>query len=92
MKTIVATAYLSMFTRQSCYAALLLGSMTELVAAQESASTQSTPTTDAPTYRVGDTWTFSWGNTGTGPEGKGVQVQKVASVTEDETTPSTTVS
>ena len=90
MKTIVVTPHLLMFARQSCYAALLLGCLTRLVAAQEPASTQSTPTTVAPIYKVGDTWTFLWGKTDTKPGVAGVQT--VVSVTEDQTTLSVSTS
>lgn len=87
METIVVPKYLSMFARQSCYAALLLGSMTGLVAAQESASP---PTTDAPIYKVGDTWTFLWDKTDTKPGV--IDVQTVVSVTDTQTTLSVSTS
>lgn len=90
MKTIVVTSHLSMFARRSCYAALLLGCLTRFVAAQEPASTQSTPTTAAPVYKVGDTWTFLWGKTDTKPGVTGVQT--VVAVTENQTTLSVSTS
>lgn len=58
MKTRIATAYLSMLARQSCYAVLLLGYLTSPLVAQEPASAPGAPTTAAPNYKVGDTWTF----------------------------------
>jgi hypothetical protein len=81
MKAIIVSAYLSMFVRQSCYAAMLLGCLTRPIVAQEPAGP---PTTGAPIYKVGDTWTFLSGKTDTNPGVTGVKT--VVSVTENQTT------
>ena len=67
MKAHIATAHMSMLARQSCYAAMLLGYLTSPLVAQEPASAPGTPTTAAPSYKVGDTWTFIWGRTDSKP-------------------------
>jgi hypothetical protein len=60
MKPQIAKAYLSKVARQSCFAALLLGGLTSPLVAQEPSSAPGAPTTTAPSYKVGDTWTFLW--------------------------------
>jgi hypothetical protein len=55
METIAMRPRLSVLARRCCHAAWLSGCPTALVAAHEPASTQSPPTTVAPTYKVGDT-------------------------------------
>jgi hypothetical protein len=84
MKNPIATAHLSMFARQSCYAAMLLGCLTSPLIAQEPASAPGAPTTAAPSYKVGDTWTFIWGRTGSKPGAP--LVLTVVAVTETQTT------
>lgn len=81
MKTIVVTAYLSIFAKRYCYAAILPGCLTTLTVAQEPAAA---PTADAPIYRAGDTWTFSTVKTDGQPGD--TTVQTVTSVTENQTT------
>ncbi|SEA59511.1 hypothetical protein [Paraburkholderia sartisoli] len=84
MKTIIVMAYLSMFSRQSCRAAMLLGFLTASVAAQEPTSTSNTPSSSAPVYKVGDKWTFIYGRTDS-KQGTSV-VQTVVVLTEKQTT------
>jgi hypothetical protein len=88
MKTHIATAYLSMHAWQSCYAAMLLGCLTSPLLAQEPASAPGTPTTAAPSYKVGDTWTYLWGRTDSKPGD--LLVLTVVAVTETQTTMSST--
>ncbi|MEX3686489.1 hypothetical protein AB3X91_07745 [Paraburkholderia sp. BR14263] len=84
MKVRNATPTLSLLTRHSCHAALLLGCLTNPCTAQPPASPPGTPTADAPSYKVGDTWTFIWGRTDSTP---GVPlVVTVVAVTETQTT------
>jgi hypothetical protein len=84
MNALVVAAYLSMFARQSCYAAMLLGCLTRPVVAQEPASAPNTPTTAAPIYKVGDTWTLLWGRTDSKPGTP--LILTVVAVTEKQTT------
>jgi hypothetical protein len=84
MKTHIETAYLSMLARQSCYAAMLLGSLTSPLLAQGPASASGANTTAAPIYKVGDTWTMLWGKTDTSPGT--LYVLTVVAVTEVQTT------
>ena len=87
MRTLVVAAYLSMFVKRSCYAAMLLGCLTSPVMAQEPASaptTPSAPTTAAPIYKVGDTWTLLWERADSKPGTPFVQT--VVAVTEKQTT------
>jgi hypothetical protein len=84
MKTHNATAYLSMLARQSRYAAMLLSCLTSPLVAQEPASAPGTPTAAAPSYKVGDTWTYVWGRTDSKPGTP--LVLTVVAVTETQTT------
>jgi len=88
MKPQMAMAYMSMLARQCCFAALLLSGLTSPLAAQELASAPDVPTTAAPSYKVGDTWTYLWGRTDTRPGN--VLVLTVVAVTETQTTMSST--
>jgi len=67
MKIHRATPYLSLLARHSCHAALLLGCLASPPGAKEPASASGTPTADAPSYKVGDTWTLIWGRTDSSP-------------------------
>ena len=84
MKVHSATPYLSLLARHSCHAALLLGCLTNPPGAQEPASARGTPMADAPSYKVGDTWTLIWGRTDTRPGTP--LVMTVVAVTETQTT------
>lgn len=84
MKVHGVTADLSFLMRQSCYAAMLLGCLTNPPAAQEPERARGTPTATAPSYKVGDTWTFIWGRTGSRPGTP--LVMTVIAVTETQTT------
>jgi len=84
MKTLVVAAHLSMFARQSCYAAMLAGCLTRPAVAHEPASAQNAPTTIAPIYKVGDTWTLLWGRSDSKPATP--LVLTVVAVTEKQTT------
>lgn len=84
MKAIVVKPYLSMFARLSCYCAMLLGCLARPIVAQEPASTPGTPTTAAPIYKVGDTWTLINGRTDSKPGTP--LVLTVVAVTENQTT------
>lgn len=81
MKTIVMTAYPSMFTNLYRCAALLLGCLIAPTMAQEPAGPAAA---DAPIYRVGDTWTFLTANTD--GQSSDTTVQTVTAVTEKQTT------
>jgi hypothetical protein len=81
--------YLSMIKHPFCYAALLLGCLPRLVAAEEPQVVSSTPTTAAPIYKVGDTWTMLFNKTDTQPGVTGVQT--VVVVTDNQTTLSVSI-
>lgn len=79
---------LSMLARQSCLAAVLLGGLTRPLVAQEPAGATDVPTAAAPSYKVGDTWTYLWGRTDT--RRGDVLVLTVVAVTATQTTMSST--
>src|ERR1700757_1217457 len=81
MKPLVVTLALSRSVTRYCYAAMLLGYLTGPTVAQELVVA---PTTDSPTYKVGDTWTFSVSTTN--PGATGIHVETVVSVSENQTT------
>lgn len=81
MKALVGTADLSMFARWSSYVGIFLGCLIALALAQEPAGS---PTTDAPVYKVGDTWTFL--TPGSDGQPGATTIQTVKSVTETQTT------
>jgi hypothetical protein len=80
VKTMLVTAYLSVFAKRYRYAVMLLGCLTTATMAQEPSGT---PTADAPIYRVGDTWTILFGKTAV--------TETVISVTEKQTRMSKTI-
>ena len=84
MKVHSSAPYLPLLARYSSYAALVFGCLTNPPAAQEPTSTPGTPTADAPSYKVGDTWTFIWGRTDSRPGTP--LVMTVVAVTETQTT------
>lgn len=86
MKSIVVTAYMSKATRQTCCVAMVLGCVAGPVLADEPAAAPGNPTTAAPVYKVGDTWTFSWSATNTNSGAPSQRVESVVSVDENQTT------
>lgn len=88
MKPQISMAYLSVLARQPRFVAVLLGGLTSALMAQEPASAPDVPTTAAPSYKVGDTWTYLWGRTDASPGN--VLVLTVVAVTEVQTTMSST--
>lgn len=72
----------------ACEALLPCGTVVRLPdsppGAKEPASAPGTPTADAPSYKVGDTWTFIWGRPDSRPGTP--LVMTVAAVTETQTT------
>lgn len=85
MKSIVVTAYLSKAVRQACNSLMLFGCLAVPVLAGEPA-TPGSPTTAAPVYKVGDTWTFSVSTTNTNFGAATLHVESVVSVAENQTT------
>jgi hypothetical protein len=85
MKSIVVTAYMSKAAHQACCVALVLGCITGPVLADEPA-TPGSPTTAAPVYKVGDTWTFSVRATNANSGAPAEHVESVVTVDENQTT------
>lgn len=85
MKTAVGTARVAMAARMTCCAATMFGSLAGPVVADEPASPVS-PTTAAPAYKVGDTWTFSVSATNRNSGAASLLVESVVGVADDQTT------
>jgi hypothetical protein len=85
MKTCVVSACLSMAAQRTSCAAILLVCLAGPVVADEAATTGS-PTTAAPVYQVGDTWTFSVSASNTNSGAATLHVESVVAVADNQTT------